>query len=64
LYWGVTPALIDPVSDTDGMVRIIDEYLQREAFAKPGDVVVITAGTPVGRRGTTNMMRLHLVGSS
>ena len=64
LYWGVLPVLIDPASDTDEMVTIIDEYLQREAFAKPGDVVVITAGTPVGRHDTTNMMRLHLVGSS
>jgi pyruvate kinase len=63
LYWGVTPVLVDLVMDTDEMVGIIDGYVQQYEFAKPGDVIVITAGTPVGRRGTTNMMKLHVVGS-
>jgi pyruvate kinase len=36
----------------------------REGFAKPGDQIVIAAGVPFGRAGTTNMLRLATVDPS
>ena len=62
LYWGVQPLLIEPVDDTDEMIENIDYALQYLGMAGEGDVVVITAGTPIGKRGSTNMMKVHLIG--
>ncbi len=61
LYWGVHPVLIAPVQHTDEMFDGIERHLCQEGLAEPGDVIVVTAGTPVGQRGTTNMMRLLVV---
>lgn len=63
LYWGVQPLLIEPVNDTDEMIANIEAQLRGLEMARQGDVIVITAGTPVGRRGTTNTMKVHVIGS-
>lgn len=63
LYWGVQPIIIDPVERTDQMIQNIDARLRELGMVKPGDIIVVTAGTPIGRRGTTNMMRVHVIGS-
>ncbi len=62
LYWGVQPVIIEPVDDTDEMIENIDHSLQRLGIASPGDIVVITAGTPIGKRGSTNLMKVHVIG--
>ena len=38
-----------------------EEQVRDMGVAKSGDVIVLTAGTPVGRRGTTNMMKLQVI---
>lgn len=63
LYWGVQPLLIEPVDDTDEMIHDVDRQLRELEICDDGDVVIITAGTPIGRRGTTNTMKVHLIGS-
>ncbi len=63
LYWGVQPLLIEPVNDTDEMIANVDRQLRELEVCDDGDVIVLTAGTPIGRRGTTNTMKVHLVGS-
>ncbi len=63
LYWGVQPLMIEPVNDTDQMIRNVDRQLRELEICREGDVVVITAGTPIGRRGTTNTMKVHVIGS-
>jgi pyruvate kinase len=32
-------------------------------FAEEGDLILITAGVPVGERGTTNVMKIQMIGS-
>ncbi len=61
LYWGVRPLLIEPVHNTDEMLERIEQQTVAMGVAEPGDVLVITAGTPIGQRGTTNMMKLQLI---
>ncbi len=63
LYWGVQPLLIDPVNDTDEMIHRVDQQLCELELCHEGDVIVVTAGTPIGRRGTTNTMKVHVIGS-
>ena len=62
LVWGVQPLLIAPIKDTDSMIASAIEISLAAEMVKPGDLVVITAGVPVGIRGTTNLLKVHMVG--
>ncbi|MFK4110014.1 pyruvate kinase [Streptomyces sp. NPDC002176] len=59
LTWGVETFLGPHVDSTDAMVDQVDELLLRHARCKKGDTVVITAGSPPGEPGTTNLVRVH-----
>ncbi len=62
LSWGVTPLLIQEESDTDTLFEHAVEAAQKADVVESGDIVVITAGMPLGVSGTTNMMKVHVVG--
>jgi pyruvate kinase len=63
LMWGVLPRTIAKVRNIDELTAIAEKRLREEKFVKRGDVVAIVAGTPIGVPGTTNFMKLHVVGS-
>ncbi len=46
---------------TDEMVAQMDRILVEREWAKPGDQVVFVSGQPIGKPGTTNMMKVHTV---
>ncbi|WP_188399223.1 pyruvate kinase [Sporomusa sp. GT1] len=63
LYWGVYPVLAPDATSTDEMTaNAIGSALAADAV-KEGDLVVVTAGVPSGTSGTTNMIRVHVVGN-
>lgn len=63
LSWGITPLLIEEVTDTDELFeRAVDAGIDAELLHKD-DLIVMTAGVPLGISGTTNLMRVHVVGS-
>jgi pyruvate kinase len=62
LTWGVETFLGPVVQTTDAIVDQVDEQLLRIGRCQKGDVVIITAGSPPGVAGTTNMVRVHHVG--
>ncbi|MGW0840008.1 pyruvate kinase [Streptomyces sp. NPDC002787] len=62
LTWGVETFLGPHVDSTDAMVDQVDELLLQYGRCKKGDVVVITAGSPPGVAGSTNMVRVHHIG--
>jgi pyruvate kinase len=59
--YGVTPVLAPDVTTTDEMLGQMDTLLVSREFLYPGNRVVFVAGTPVGRAGSTNLMKLHTV---
>jgi len=61
LVWGVHSVLTHEISDVDTMTELACQTALGEGFAKPGDSIVIAAGVPFGRAGTTNMLRLATV---
>ena len=61
LVWGVHSVLTHEISDVDTMTDLACQTALEEGFAKVGDSVVIAAGVPFGRAGTTNMLRLATV---
>ena len=63
LFWGVLPRRIFRVRDIDQLVSVADKRLVEEKLVGHGDVVGIVAGTPLGTSGTTNLMRLHRIGT-
>lgn len=62
LLWGVYPRRIESYRDIDALAFAAEKRLVEEQFAKRGDIIGMIAGTPVGARGSTNMMRLIRVG--
>ncbi len=62
VLWGVTPLPAPMPADTDEMIALMDEGLQVRDLARPGDAVVMAAASPAGRT-TTNMLKIHRVGS-
>ena len=62
LVWGVNPVTAPKVTATDEVLELaVQKALESEAV-KYGDLVVITAGVPVGEAGTTNLMKVHVIG--
>jgi pyruvate kinase len=64
LSWGVTPAIMPFANSTDEMIDLSVQSSLSAGLIQNGDLVVITAGVPVGVSGTTNMIKAHLVGNS
>ncbi|MGV9640112.1 pyruvate kinase [Streptomyces sp. NPDC004822] len=62
LTWGVETFLGPHVDSTDAMVDQVDELLLRYGRCEKGDTVVITAGSPPGVTGATNLVRVHHIG--
>jgi pyruvate kinase len=63
LYWGVMPILVEESTSTDAMIAAVEQVCRQQQLAQPGDTIVVTAGTPIGRPGTTNMMKVEKVGT-
>ncbi len=64
LYWGVEPLTMPYASSTDELVDFAVRAAEEAGLVRQGDLVVVTAGVPVGVAGTTNMIRVHQVGGS
>ena len=64
LSWGVEPHVVPFVNSTDEMVDLVEQELVKLNRFNDGDIVVITAGSPPGVPGTTNMVRVHHLGEA
>ncbi|MFM9332002.1 pyruvate kinase [Paenibacillus mesotrionivorans] len=62
LIWGVIPVLGKEAANTDEMIEQAIDSSVNAGLVNVGDLVVITAGVPVGRTGTTNLIKVHHVG--
>jgi pyruvate kinase len=63
LFWGVRPVSCEATPSTEDMVRRAEQELLRITAVRPGDVVGIVAGTQKSS-GSTNFMRLHVIGAA
>ena len=62
--WGVYPVVAEKPATTDEMFKLATEEAKKAGLAKEGDLILIVAGVPVGEKGTTNIMKIQLVGSA
>jgi pyruvate kinase len=63
LSWGVETFLTSFVQHTDDMFRQVDQAMLGLGLARPGDYVVVVAGSPPNAPGSTNTLRVHQLGS-
>lgn len=61
--WGVFPTVAEKPTTTDEMFDLAAQKAVDLGFASEGDLILITAGVPVGERGTTNVMKVQMIGS-
>ncbi|MCX7715178.1 MAG: pyruvate kinase [Clostridia bacterium] len=62
LSWGVIPIMSEPRENSDALFEHAVDCALKTNIIKNGDIVVITGGAPIGVSGTTNIMKVHLVG--
>jgi pyruvate kinase len=62
--WGVKSVLIPQLVGTDDLFAMVEKVLIEAHRAQPEDLVVVTAGVPTLRRGTTNMVKVHRIGAA
>lgn len=62
LVWGIHPVVKEGRKTTDALLNNAVATAVETERVQNGDLIIITAGVPTGEKGTTNMMKLHLVG--
>ena len=63
LSWGITTLLMGPAKSTDELIEMSTALAQKNGYLHNGELAVVTAGVPVGVSGTTNMIKIHMVGN-
>ncbi|SET46839.1 pyruvate kinase [Natronincola peptidivorans] len=63
LIWGVYSVLTEELQSTDDIIEISVQKALEEKMIQRGELIVITAGVPVGVAGTTNLIKAHIVGN-
>lgn len=61
LTWGVIPIMIDEMTDAEELIAHAIKRSVEEGLLEEGDIVVVTAGVPLGISGTTNLIRAEMV---
>ena len=61
ISWGVVPCLTGTVDSTDRLFSMCAETARKEGLVERGDTVVITAGVPIGRSGSTNLIKAQVI---
>ncbi|QNO36359.1 pyruvate kinase [Protaetiibacter sp. SSC-01] len=64
LTWGIESFKVERVQHTDAMYKQVDEILIEKKIASIGDKVVVISGSPPGIPGSTNDLRVHVVGDA
>ncbi|MGI6066707.1 MAG: pyruvate kinase [Bacillota bacterium] len=64
LVWGVKAVLVPETKGTDEMISQAVSAALSERLVQGGDLVVITAGVPVGSPGNTNLIKVHVIGNA
>lgn len=62
LSWGVIPLMIEEATNTDDLFERAVQAGEAAGLLRDGELVVMTAGVPLGVSGTTNLMKVHVVG--
>lgn len=62
LCWGIHAYKVEKVNSTDALFNVATNLALDKGFANEGDLIMITAGVPIGESGTTNLMKIQQIG--
>ena len=63
LSWGVIPIFVEEKTNTDELFAAAFEAAKKRGLLRNGDLVVTTAGVPLGISGNTNLLRVDTIGN-
>ena len=63
ISWGITPLMMPLAHSTDELIEMSTALAKENGYLHDGELAVVTAGVPVGVSGTTNMIKIHMVGN-
>ena len=63
LSWGITPLMMSLAHSTDELIVLSTSLAKEHGYLHDGELAVVTAGVPVGVSGTTNMIKIHMIGN-
>ena len=63
LSWGITPLMMELAHSTDELIEKSTALAKANGYLHDGELAVVTAGVPVGVSGTTNMIKIHMIGN-
>ena len=63
ISWGITPLMMDLATSTDELIEKSTALAKENGYLHDGELAVVTAGVPVGVSGTTNMIKIHMIGN-
>ncbi len=62
IVWGVYPIVIQEATETDELIERAIVGALAEDYVEEGDLTVVTAGIPLGVSGTSNLIKVHVIG--
>lgn len=63
LVWGVQPVMMEQKTTQEDIFEAAKKVAEKTGTVRSGDLVVLTGGFPLGISGTTNMMKVDVVGN-
>ncbi|WP_040397522.1 pyruvate kinase [Anaerococcus senegalensis] len=60
--WGVYPIIVEKAHETDELIERAIVGALKENYVQEGDLTVLTAGIPLGVSGTSNLIKVHVIG--
>ena len=63
ISWGITPLMMPLAHSTDELIEMSTALAKENGYLHDGELAVVTAGVPVGVSGTTNMIKIHMIGN-
>ena len=63
ISWGITPLMMALAHSTDELIEMSTSLAKENGYLHDGELAVVTAGVPVGVSGTTNMIKIHMIGN-
>ena len=63
ISWGITPLMMELAHSTDELIEKSTALAKANGYLHDGELAVVTAGVPVGVSGTTNMIKIHMIGN-
>ena len=63
ISWGITPLMMALAHSTDELIEMSTSLARENGYLHDGELAVVTAGVPVGVSGTTNMIKIHMIGN-